>query len=356
MNKKQKVDNVKVSFLGSDYSFTCVAAKNFFSKISSAIHYEASPTCVSIFDDVCSGRIDYGVVPMESSNHGSMHVVFDQLLKHCEGVTIIGEVVEREQHCLCTKATTSDVSIARIMSHPVIIEDCSEFLDALDRKRSRLSLERIERDSTCDSAAACKLLLSTADGSGDAVICTRQAAAFYGLNVISESIGNDRNSETRYAIIAKASRSTGISPTLEVIDPLYIGPESTTARQDDVKKATVVLSVKNTPGSMFRMISCFALRDINILKIESRPASTACRLAIPGLSAAGGSAFAHWDLLFFVDFTPSEREIVNEALQRNLEECCTWTRSLGRYTQHGNSHTVTEPSDWSNMIDILATA
>ena len=103
------------------------------------------------------------------------------------------------------------------------------------------------------------------------------------------------------------------------------------------------------------MTSCFALRDINVYKVETRPSNTAIGLQdLP--SSPPGSRFKHWDLIFFIDYQPSDSDAVNQALLSNLTEYCVWVRPLGIYRQFGQRQTITEPSNWSNMVDILATA
>lgn len=258
-----------------------------------------------------------------------------------------------ETYCLSTNPASSSITteenLSRVISHSTILEDSSDYFDSLDAKRISQGLPIIERIPAVDSAAACKTLLSMTDSSGTAVICCREAAEVYNLSIIAPSIGNDRNSETRYLIIARYVDE-------QFIDPLHLAVDSQLlATQRENIKSTLTLSLKNVSGAMFRMISCFALRDLNVYKVETRPSNTAIGLQdLPSISP--GTRFKHWDLIFFIDYQPSDQNNVNEALLNNLSEYSVWIRSLGTYRQFGQRQTVTEPSNWSNMVDILATA
>lgn len=258
-----------------------------------------------------------------------------------------------ETYCLSMNPSSSPLTtednLSRVISHSTILEDSSDYFDALDIKRISQGLPIIERIPAVDSAAACKTLLSMSDSSGTAVICCREAAELYNLNIIAPSIGNDRNSETRYLIIAKYSEQQFNDPLNLAIDN-----QSLTTQRENVK-STLTLSLKNVSGAMFRMISCFALRDINVYKVETRPSNTAIGLQdLP--TSSPGSRFKHWDLIFFIDYQPSDQNSINEALLSNLSEYSAWVRPLGTYRQFGQRQTITEPSNWSNMVDILATA
>jgi prephenate dehydratase len=328
--------SITVGFLGSDGSFTNKAASNFFGRIpfSSQIDYHANPSSKVIFEQVGNGTLSYGVVPVESSNHGTLPMYLESLLNYSENIRIVVETIEREYHCLCAPSNVVESSITRIISHPIILEDCSIFINALSTRFGN----SIEVCGSNDSAAACKELNTSGDGH-TAVICTREAASLYGLKVLSQSVGNDRNSETRYIVIANFS-----------IDPLNIASQSRSS--NDKVRASIILLIKNTFGSFFKMILCFGLRDINILKIESRPSSAAI-----GLKGNVGSVFRHWDMIFFIDYEVSDNEETAAALLANLGEYCDWIRTLGEYKQFSQQYaTVTEIADWNTMLDILATA
>lgn len=111
------------------------------------------------------------------------------------------------------------------------------------------------------------------------------------------------------------------------------------------------MALRNAPGAIFRMSSCFAFRNVDIIKIESRPATVAMQLNISGENRAFTQR--HWDLIFYIDFEPSDQADVHEALLKNLEEYCIWLKILGVY-RPGLSSVNTQPSEWTQIVDVLA--
>lgn len=100
------------------------------------------------------------------------------------------------------------------------------------------------------------------------------------------------------------------------------------------------------------MASCFAFRNIDITKVESRPATIAMQI---NLSPEEKRPFTqrHWDLIFYLDFEPSDQPEINEALFTNLHEYCLWIRVLGQY--RSGLHLVhTQPSEWSHIVDVVS--
>ena len=115
-------------------------------------------------------------------------------------------------------------------------------------------------------------------------------------------------------------------------------------------KCSIALALRNIPGAIFKMSSCFAFRNIDITKIESRPATVAMRLA-----SLANRPFTqrHWDLIFYIDYEPSESAEINAALRTNLLEYCLWIRDLGTY-KSGLQAVESQPSAWTQMVDVLS--
>lgn len=106
------------------------------------------------------------------------------------------------------------------------------------------------------------------------------------------------------------------------------------------------------------MSSCFALRDIDIIKIESRPASTAMKVAPyvrneSSIVEAGAFSQRHWDLIFYVDYVPSANEATNQAVIANLQEYSLWIRELGHYNSDLKKVQV-KPANWGQLLDIIS--
>lgn len=135
-------------------------------------------------------------------------------------------------------------------------------------------------------------------------------------------------------------------------------------------KSSIALALRNIPGAIFKMSSCFAFRNLDIIKIESRPATVTMNFQHKILTNRGsGSANVtstalgsprpftqyHWDLIFYIDYTPSDKAEVNDLLLQNLYEYCLWIVELGTY-HRGIKNIENSPSEWTQMKDVLAIA
>jgi prephenate dehydratase len=109
-------------------------------------------------------------------------------------------------------------------------------------------------------------------------------------------------------------------------------------------KCTLALAMRNIPGAIFKMSSCFAFRELDINRIESRPATVAMNLQ--GEDSSHPFTRRHWDLVFFIDFEPSSDNSVNNALRNNLLDYCEWVKDLGTYRSNLQIVDV-EPSSWT---------
>jgi prephenate dehydratase len=150
-------------------------------------------------------------------------------------------------------------------------------------------------------------------------------------------------------VIAKVDTKNGNQP----IDPIDVlgqtmGSNSSTNTRP---KRSIALALRNIPGAIFKMSSCFAFRNIDILKIESRPATISMQLNLPLDSRPFTQK--HWDLIFYIDYEPSEEESLNAAMMTNLSEYCMWIRDLGYY-QSGLMNLENKPANWSTMVDVLS--
>lgn len=102
------------------------------------------------------------------------------------------------------------------------------------------------------------------------------------------------------------------------------------------------------PGALFKMTSCFAFRDMNIMKIESRPTAVAALQSSTSLLASR----RHWDLIYYLDYEPSDNAAVNGALQASLAEFCLWVRELGFYYS-GLQPVDSKPTEWKQILDVI---
>jgi chorismate mutase/prephenate dehydratase len=334
---------VSVAYSGEEHSFSAQAAKTYFENVAakaSNIQYSARPKTVDVFDSVKDGTCAYGVLPLESSSSGTIHLVYDYLLRFSDDVGIIGEIGCLEKICVFSRSDQmQDLSITKVYGRADILQNCSEYLDALDSKRKSRSLPSVQRVGS--SSAAQRVIEASTEPA--IALCSREVGELNGLTLLQSNVSNDRNAQTRYIIIAKKSANGSLVDILGVDAP----DSATRSRQRAPRKSSIVVALKNVPGSIFKMSSCFALRDMDILKIESRPASTAL-----GVRAASGDLYTskHWNLIFYVDFEPSASEEVNSAAIRNLQDYALWLKILGSY-EAGLRDTVAEPHEnWNDML------
>jgi prephenate dehydratase len=153
--------------------------------------------------------------------------------------------------------------------------------------------------------------------------------------------------QTRYVVLARRKAATGA-----LCDPFHLSPalqQVGSAGQARTLKASVAVGLRNISGAIFKLTSCFAFRDMNIVKIESRPSAVANR-------AASGSVLTnrrHWDLIFYIDYEPSDIPAVNAALLVSLREYSLWVRDLGFYYS-GLQQVDAAPAMWKDICDVVA--
>lgn len=232
-----------------------------------------------VFEAVSRGNADCGMIPIENSVAGSIHRNYDLLLQNQESV--IGEHYQRIQHCLIGLPGVKPGEIRRVISHPQALAQCEGYL----RRMGDIRVEPVY-----DTAGSVKILRQSGKRS-TAAIASRYAAEMYQMAVLAENIEDSPTNVTRFQIIAR--------------DPVEPAAPA---------KTSIVFALNNEPGQLFRAISVFALRNIDLTKIESRP--------LVGKL---------WEYFFYVDMMGAQTdETVHYAL-RNLEEFATFLRVLGSY-------------------------
>jgi len=242
------------------------------------------PSFEAVFGAVESGECSYGVVPIENSLAGSIHRNYDLLLRH--QLAIVGELSLRIVHNLIALPGVTFEDVRRVYSHPQALAQCEGYLSRL---------EGVEQVPTSNTAVSVKLLAEQNIRDG-AAIASGRAARLYGMEIIAEGIEDDPRNHTRFIVL---------------------GRKQEIPRGDS--KTSVVFAVENTPGSLFKSLSVFALRDIDLTKIESRPMRG-----------------EPWQYLFYMDFAGSMAEPKCQNAIRHLEEIATFLRILGSYPRGKN--------------------
>lgn len=247
-----------------------------------------------VFAAVESGACERGVVPLENSLAGSIHRNYDLLLRH--NLYIVGEHNQRISHCLIAQPGVRIEEIRRVYSHPQALAQC---------EGSLAGLEGVEVIAAADTAGSVRLIAE--QGWRDAAaIASEGAAGTYGMAVLARHFEDESTNYTRFVALAR---------------------EANEDCDDADCKTSLAFAGKNEPGLLFRCLSAFALRDIDLSKIESRP--------IRGVP---------WQYVFYLDFAGSLAEERCRRAIDHLNEMSTFMRVFGSYPR-ARSGWLAEPGD-----------
>jgi len=255
-----------------------------------------------VFQALTNYVIDRAVVPVENSLAGSLHGVYDLVLRY--RVHIVGEISIQIRHNLAALPGVEKAEIERVASHPQALMQCDSYLRRMN----------VAREEVFDTAAAAKSV-GELEPPSVAAICSRRAAELYGLNILDQDIQDQEDNITRFWVISR--------------DPLLMDEGS---GDSAAFKTSIVFSLAEGPGQLFKALSVFSLRDIDMTKIESRPMRTNPFIQAPSSDPGLGEPRRGEDRgLFYIDIVGTlADEGVNNAL-RHLKEFAPFLRVLGSY-------------------------
>ena len=266
---------MRIAFQGEPGAYSEAAAIRF------TDHADLLP-CESfddVFTAVATGKATHGILPVENSIGGSIHRNYDLLLEH--DLPIVGEVVLDITHNLLALPGTTMEQVKKIYSHPQALAQCERFLR---------SLPGVSVEATYDTAGSAKLVKEK--GLKDAAaIASERAAQVFGLEILKPEIQDFSDNITRFLVVSRTADADAIAD-----------------------KTSVVFSLPNEPGSLFKALSVFALREIDLTKIESRP--------IRGRP---------WEYLFYVDLPVGRHDLRCARALVHLAEFARSMRTLGSY-------------------------
>ena len=217
------------------------------------------------------------MIPIENSLAGSIHQNYDLLLRN--DLHIVGEYLLRVRHCLIAMPGVKKEEIKKAISHPQALGQCAGYLR---------SLTASSRRQCYDTAGSVKMLKES--GARDtAAIASRRAAELYEMQILEEGIEDNAENYTRFLAISK----TAVKPEGEA-------------------KTSIVFTLKNQPGALFKALSVFALRDIDLTKIKSRP--------LQGKP---------WEYLFYIDFIGATHEETSPQGAGSFERICVDAEGVG---------------------------
>jgi arogenate/prephenate dehydratase len=266
---------VRIAFQGEPGAYSEAAALRF----SDHADLLACESFEDVFASVAAGKVSHGILPVENSIGGSIHRNYDLLLEH--DLPIVGEVTLPITHNLMALPGTRLEQVKRIYSHPQALAQCERFLRGLPG---------VAVEATYDTAGSAKLVRDQQLADAGA-IASERAARVFGLEILRAEIQDYSDNITRFLVISR------------VANP-----------DQQADKTTVVFSLPNEPGALFKALSVFALRDIDLTKIESRP--------IRGRP---------WEYLFYVDVPIGRHDPRCARALVHLAEFARSMRTLGSY-------------------------
>lgn len=234
---------MRVGYLGPPGTFCEEALLDLLGAVP-ALDEVAYPTVVECFHAVRRGEVPTALVPIENTIEGSVNQTLDELAA-AGGVVVRGEVVLPIRHHLIARAAIDPADVARVLSHPHATAQCQAFLRA-----NAPGAEVVAANSTADAVR----IVGTGDDDRAAAIGTLRAAELYGGTVIARDIADTRDNSTRFILI-------GTEP-LEALGP------------GDFRTSIICAPMRDRPGALLAILQEFAMRAVNLTKLESRPTKT----------------------------------------------------------------------------------
>ena len=271
-----------VSFQGELGAYSEAAAIEYFQGSIETLPCEKFD---DLFETVSQGQADYAMAPIENSLAGSIHRNYDLMQRY--KIPIQGEYHFRVAHCLQVLPGVGLDQLRRVHSHPQALAQCEGSIRDLD----------LEPVVEVDTAGSARLIRDWGNPEA-AAIASRRAAEVYGLEVLVENLEDNPENYTRF---------------------LVLGPNPLRPLPPDagIFKTSIVFSLNNHPGALFKALSVFALREIDLTKIESRPL-----------------AGRPWEYLFYIDFAGHEETESCARALSHLGEMTPFLRVLGSYPRH----------------------
>jgi prephenate dehydratase len=266
---------MKIAYQGEPGAFSEAAAR----RVDAEAQLFPCRSFEEVFDAVDAGPAGYGIVPIENSIGGSIHRNYDLLLSH--ELTIVGEVELPVVHHLLALPGATLEGLRRVYSHPQGLAQCERFLR---------SLKNVEVVATYDTAGSAKMVADSGLLEAGAIASAR-AGEVFGLTPLASSIQDFDDNITRFLVIGRRPFANAV-------------PD----------KTTIVFTVPNEPGALFKALSVFALRGVDLTKLESRP--------IPGRP---------WEYLFYADLAAARDNLTCARALGHLAEFAPTLRTLGSY-------------------------
>jgi prephenate dehydratase len=268
----------RIAFQGERGAFSEEAAVKL---LGEDIQLVSRPTFETMYSSIHDGVADYILAPIENSLAGSVHRSYDLLISG--GLQIRAEVVIPIVHNLIGVPGSVLEGITQVSSHPVALAQCERFF---------ASHPGIKKVTAEDTAGSVRQVIREGDPS-KAAIASRRAAEVYGGKILLEHLEDHPENYTRFLLLAASGEIA-----------------------ENADKLSLVLHLAHKPGSLCQVLNAFAKRDLNLLKIESRP--------IPGTP---------WSYCFYLDLQASLKDANTRSALEELKEHADSVKILGCYPQ-----------------------
>ena len=268
--------NARVAFQGERGAFSEEAAVKL---LGEEISLVPRPTFEAAFSAINDGVADYILAPIENSLAGSVHRSFDLLVD--SRLNILAEVIIPIAHNLIAAPGSSLDEITMVESHPVALAQCEQFF---------IAHPRLKRIVTEDTAGSVRDVVRAGEHT-PAAIAGRRAAEIHGGVILREHLEDNRENYTRFLLLSESSASS-----------------------EDADKLSLVFQLDHRPRALYNALEPFARRNVNLMKIESRPVH--------------GSP---WQYRFYLDLQASRRDPEVAAALGELEKLVVELRILGSY-------------------------
>jgi chorismate mutase / prephenate dehydratase len=267
--------SVRVAYLGPEGTFSHMAVKRQFGLSARATPLGSIP---GVFEEVERGNVDFGVVPVENTTEGVMNHTLDSFME--SDLKISAEIAIEVAMCLLARPGIDLAQIERVYSIPIASAQVRKWL-AANLPRAAL----VESRSTAEGARQAH------DDAHGAAVASEMAAKLHDLHVVRRNIQDLSHNMTRFLVLGRQQ-----------------------AEPTGRDKTSVLLVTRDEPGILYRVLSAFAQRGLNMTKIESRP-----------------SRRRPWEYVFFVDVDGHERDTPVAQALAAVREACESVKVLGSY-------------------------
>jgi len=268
---------LSIAFLGPPGTYTEAAAIKQFGQFART---RSSASIDEVFRDVESGDAHYGLVPVENSTEGMVNQTLDCLIN--SPLRICSEVELPIRHMLMANKNLQPDKLSRIVSHQQSLAQCRHWLDS--------NWPTVERVAVASNAEAAKF---ASQQTGVAAIAGETAADQYGLQILAHNIEDQKDNKTRFLVLGKQE----------------VGPSGN-------DKTSILVSVRNEPGALYRILEPFHRHNVSLSRIETRP-----------------SRSSDWSYVFFIDFDGHQQDAEIIKLLDEVGGESRQVKILGSYPQ-----------------------